>query len=185
MSLIDGKTEFELSRPVTYSHKGETIQGHVLALYEPAMEHSKGYRRISQMLTRCAMEMAILRDKLGAGEKQTEAGGRVLPALHEAEAEHEAQAVIDEELIRVTLEAAERSDEFVEVFGDMVCAQSRKPLCMVDGQERMTRAIWDRLHPEDAFNTAIRWASFFATPSLSQRNASGRRPESPTQPVGA
>ena len=52
---------------------------------------------------------------------------------------------------------------FVDTFRKMVVKPVQNPICMIDGERRMINDLWNKLTPNDAFEMAIEWASFFAT----------------------
>ena len=92
--------------------------------------------------------------------------GEIVKPLHEdVEAIESASEELDE-AISLALQAADNIDigDFIDTFRDMACMKGRTSICMIDGRRAMTTALWAKLKPDDAFNMAVRWCSFFAMP---------------------
>ena len=146
------------------------------------MEHIKFYLRLRQMLTRAQMELAKT-----AGSLQSDVGEVIKPIQDDVD---KIEADTDEvfNMYKICIEASETVDiaQFHSTFKNMVCVTARKGVCMVDGKRSMTEALWNQLTPDNAFDMALRWCSFFAMPSLGgEKTTSEQRPESPTQPMEA
>jgi hypothetical protein len=182
MSIVNGETVFVLSRPVKYSRGGNSqIEGTIVTLREPGMEHSKFYLKLRQMLTRCQMEFAKQAEELKAfGDQQK--------ALHEDtdRIENETEDMIDTFLTLLMASETVDVSQFVETFYKMVTMSSCKAVCLFDDIQPMTSALWDKLYPEDAFKMAVRWCVFFGMPSDGQgKIISGLPSDSPTGPTAA
>lgn len=178
MSIKEGETTFELSRPINYSRGGNSqVHATTVTLREPGMDHVKYYLKLRQMLTRVQMEFAKQAESLKAiGEQQK--------ALHENAEEIETEGDDMDEVFAMLLMASSTVNvaDFVDIFRQMVVKSARKAVCLFDDIQPMTDALWDKLTPDDAFNMAIRWCVFFAIPSVADEKTTSVQPSgSPTE----
>lgn len=177
--IEDGTTEYRIQRPFKYSHKGASLEAEFCELFEPGMEHAKYYLKLKQMVVRAQLEAAKVAKELGfsEGDEMGMAGEEVQP-MHDQTDEIESQAEEMEGLLLTTLQMSEKVDisQFVEIFSKMCFANSKKNICMVDGKEKMTEVLFNRMHPEDAFSLAVRWASFFVTALIENVATTSRQP---------
>lgn len=163
MGIEDGTCEFVLTRPLEYSRNGTTEKALHVVLREPGMDHVKHYLKLKQMLMRAQMELAKQAGEIN--QLRDSIGEEVKPITENAD-EMEAQADEMAGAIALALQAASSVDigEFIDTFETMACMKARKPIVLVDGIQAMTGALWATLKPDDAFNMAARWLSFFGTP---------------------
>jgi len=65
------------------------------------------------------------------------------------------------------LEQSDRIDinDFTQTFKEMACLRTDTPVVICNGLEPMKEGIWEKVGVDDAFEMAVRWCSFFATPS--------------------
>lgn len=164
MGIEDGTTEFELTRPIEYSRNGSAQPTTLIVLREPGMDHVKYYLKLKQMLMRAQMELA---KQAGEINKLRDSIGEEIKPLSDDVEAIEAGADDMTGAISMALQAAESVDigEFIETFEHMATMKARKPIVLVDGHQAMTQSLWALLKPDDAFNMAVRWCSFFGTPS--------------------
>lgn len=180
MGIEDGTCEFALTRPLEYSRNGTTEKALHVVLREPGMDHVKHYLKLKQMLMRAQMELAKQAGEIN--QLRDSIGEEVKPITDNAD-EMEAQADEMAGAIALALQAAGSVDigEFIDTFEVMACMKARKPLVLVDGIQAMTSALWANLKPDDAFNMAARWLSFFVTRfEAGEQTTSGPQSESPT-----
>lgn len=164
MTIHEGKTEYFLSRPLNYSYKGESRETRVIELREPSMEHVSEYTKLKQMLGRAQMELAERSGQLQRAMDAPQAGEEVKSFGDQAE---EIEAETMAEAFTLAILSSERVDaaEFVNTFQKMACKMNARSVCIIDGEQQMTGALWSKLHPDDGLNMAVRWCSFFATAS--------------------
>jgi hypothetical protein len=177
--IEDGTTEYRLQRPFKYSHKGASLEAEFCELFEPGMEHVKYYLKLKQMIVRAQLEASKTIRSLGySGDEELGTAGEELKPLHEDVDEIEKQAAEGEAALAIVLQMSESVDicTFVRAFSKLCFAKSKKNICMVDGNEKMTEALFDRMHPEEAFNLAVRWCNFFVTALAGQEENGSRQP---------
>lgn len=168
--IHDGTIDFMSKHDVTYSAKGVNKETNSFVLREPGMEHTKFYMRIKQMFMQVFME---------AGEKHknrdADISGEEVKAIEE---DHEQNSEEFAEVLEMMLLTSEKVDaaEFLDCFRAMACMRANKPLVMLDGEQAMTDSIWSTMHPDDGYKMAIRWAAFFATPSVGGPKTSSSKP---------
>jgi len=183
LGIQDGTTDFPLSRDLNFSVNGATESTRRLVLREPGMEHVKFYLRLKQMLTRSQLEIAKQASEFN---QIKDAVGDVVKPLEDSVEDLESQVEDTHEMFSLALQASETVDigQFIGTFEKMVCTKAKKSVVLVDDRVPLTSALWNSLHPEDAFNVAIRWCSFFGTPSPGgQKTISARPSESHTEPM--
>lgn len=185
MGIEDGTTTFQLSRPLEYKLNGATEYADHVVLKEPAMDHVQYYLKLKQMLMRAFVEYTKQSDELN--ELRSAIGHEVKPFqdnIEQIEAESDEMAAG----IGLALQGSSVIDvgEFVVTFEKMACLKARKSVCMIDGQLAMTHALWNNLKPDDAFDMAVKWCSFFGMPSEGgDKISSGPRSVSPTPRTAA
>lgn len=164
MSVQDGTCKFDLTRVVKYHSHGQPQEADYVILKEPCMDHVSFYLKLKQMITRSQMELA---KQAGEINKLRDSIGDVVKTLDEDADRIESETDMLHDGIVLALESSETVDisKFMETFAKMACLKARKSICMVGGELAMTSAIWSNLKPDDAFNIAVRWCSFFAMPS--------------------
>lgn len=182
MGIVEGSTEYKLKRELSYSFKGGSENATMVELREPGMEHVKYYLRLRQMVMQAQMGMA---KHANVVEQAVEAVGDIVKPLHTDMEEIEAQAKAAGDFTEMSLLASEVDiSSFITTFQKLACSHVKQSACMVDGKTPMTKAIWDNLYPNDAFDMAVRWITFFDTPSEGgQKTTSGQPSESHTEPV--
>lgn len=181
MGIEDGTTEFKLTRPIEYRVNGEVAMAGMVELREPCMDHVKHYLRLKQLLMRAQMELASQADEIN--KLRDSIGEEVKPIDQDVE-NLERQAEDMAPALALAIQAAKNVsiEDFIETFAAMACLKARKPLAMVDSRQAMTQALWATLKPDDAFNMAVWWCSFFATPSEGGgKTSSGQQSDSATQ----
>lgn len=168
--IHDGTTEFNSKHEVSYSAKGVTKETTFFVLREPGMDHYKFYMRIKQMFMQVFQEIG---EKRKSGPEDI--SGEEVKAIeddHEQNSEEFAEML---EMLLLTSQKVDASD-FLDTFRAMACARSNKPIVMVDGEQTMTDSIWSSMHPDDGYKMAIRWAAFFAMPSVDGLKTSSSTP---------
>lgn len=178
MGIKSGDFTFILEQPLEYNFEGKKNEADHVILKEPGMEHISFYLRLRQMLTRAQMELAGKAQQL-----QDEVGEVVKPIQDDVDRlEAETDEVFN--MYKICIEASETVDssQFHSTFKKMVCVVAKKGICMIDGKRSMTEAIWNQLTPDNAFDMALRWCSFFAMPSIGGEKTTSVLPsESVTQ----
>ena len=162
MGIKEGDCVFELQQPLEYNFEGKKNTADHVILQEPGMEHIKFYLRLKQMLTRAQMELATK-----AGQIQDDIGEVVKPFKDDVDKiEADSEEVFN--MYKICIEASNTVDiaQFHSTFQKMACVTARKGVVMIDGKRSMTDALWNLLTPDDAFDMALRWCSFFAMPSI-------------------
>jgi len=163
MSIKDGEFEFKLSTPLGFSFQGAKEETLMVTLFEPSMEHIKFYLKLKQLLTISQMDLA---KASGMFDTIREGGQEVKPFQDDTE---NIELGVDEtfQAFKASLEASVSVEmaDFIGTFTKMILIPSRKPLARVDGKVPMTSTLWNNLSPDDAYNMAVRWCSFFAMPS--------------------
>jgi len=180
MGIKSGDFTFKLSRPLSYKFDNGIHEANHVILREPGMEHIKFYLRLKQMLTRAQLDLA---EKAGAMEEQV---GEVVKPFHEEADDIESQSDDVYNMYSVCIQGSESVDiyQFVNTFKKMCCTIARKGVCMVDGRLSIADSLWANLTPDDAFEMALRWCSFFAMPSIEgEKTISEPQPESPMEPM--
>lgn len=169
--IHDGTTEFFSAHGVAYSSKGVSTETNLFVLREPGMDHFKHYMRIKQMFMQVFQE-------IGEKRKSTEPddiSGEEVAAIEEDHEQNSEEFAGVLEMLLLTSEKIGVPD-FVEAFRAMACMRANKPVVMLDGEQAMTDAIWMSMHPDDAYKMAIRWAAFFAMPSVDGLKTSSSKP---------
>jgi hypothetical protein len=186
MSIQDGSIEFPLTRPIKYKFDNETHEATHVILQEPGMEHIKFYSKLKQMLTRAQLELVKGLDPESIREAQDKAkAGENVESF-----DKEAQKIEDDseqhyEFIKVLVAGSAVVDftQFVSTFAKMACViNPRKSVCMIDGRLAMNDTLWNNLHPDDAIEMALRWASFFVMPSEEGGQTTSEQPSTSQQP---
>jgi len=180
MGIEDGTTEFTLIRPIEYRLNGSAESTSNVLLREPCMDHVKHYLALKQMIMRAQFDLAQRADEIN---KMRDNIGEEVKPFGQNVADLEAQAEENANLIAIALQASGAVDigDFIGTFETMACMKARKPICLVDGRQAMTGALWAMLYPDDAFHMAVRWCSFFAMPSAEGlRTTSGPQSDSAT-----
>jgi len=182
MGIVEGNTKYKLKRDLPYKSSGGSAVANLIELREPGQEHAKYYLRLKQMLMQAQMSLA---KHIGTIQEAMQAVGEVVKPLQDNVEELEAQADADHEGISMAIMSSDIDiSAWMTAFKNMACSHVRQSMCMVDGKVPMTSALWDNLHPDDAFDMSIRWISFFGTPSEEgQKTSSGQQSDSPTEPV--
>lgn len=177
MGIEEGTTEYRLQRPIEYRLNGQPETTDLIELREPGMDHVKHYLKLKQMIMRAQMELAKQADEIN--KLRDSIGSEIKPLADEVEAiEQGAEDMA--EAMSLALQAAVSVDigDFIDTFEIMACMPARKPVCMIDGRQTMTGALWKTLKPDDAFNMAVRWCAFFGMPSdQGGQTISGRQSE--------
>jgi len=187
MSIYEGTAQYKLERSIPFTIKGKTTDSTFVELREPGMEHVKEYTKLKQMIGRAQMEIAKnskhLRDAIDEDDLQVVAGEAVKAFKDEAQTIEDEAAGI-EEVLHMALLSAETVDasEFLSIFQKMACKTLRRSVCVVDGIQVMTPGLWSEMHPDDAFNMAVKWCSFFGMPlEGAGKNTQEQQPESALQ----
>lgn len=168
--IHDGTTEFVSKHEVQYSCKGAMKDTNFFVLREPGMDHTKFYMRIKQMFMQVFTEIGEKRK-----DKDQDISGEEVKAIEE---DHEQNSEEFASVLEMLLLTSDKVDaaEFMDVFRAMACARSAKPIVMLDGEQAMTDSIWSTMHPDDGYAMAIRWAAFFAMPSVDGLKTSSSKP---------
>jgi hypothetical protein len=168
--IHEGTTDFFSEHEVSYSAKGVSKETHSFVLREPSMEHAKFYMPIKQLVMKAFMAL---------GEKHknqsNDLSGEEVKAIeedHEEKSEEAAETLGAVFLISDVVDVS----NFMETFRAMACMGGNKPIVMLDGEQRMTDAIWSGMHPDDGWKMAIRWTSFFAMPSVGGQKTLSNKP---------
>lgn len=169
--IHDGTTEFFSEHEVSYSAKGVSKTTTEFVLREPGMDHFKHYMRIKQMFMQVFQE-------IGEKRKSTDPEDISGEEVSAIEDDHEQNSEEFAGVLEMLLLTSEKVSvpEFVETFRAMACMRANKPVVMLDGEQAMTDAIWMAMHPDDAYKMAIRWAAFFAMPSVDGLKTSSNKP---------
>ncbi len=167
MSLEDGQKIYTLKKPLSYKLKGETKQAQFIELKEPKMSHSRGYNKISQMVSGLTTSSALKMKALGIEEEEVTSGTEV-KKLHEVDQdEYESEAEKFGEMLGSLFGFSDDENlqaNFVDTFRDMACKKANSSICIIDGEEPMAIPIWEDMSPEDGLGLALAWASFFTMP---------------------
>lgn len=167
MSLEDGQKLYTPKKSLVYKLNGETKEAQFIELREPKMSHSRGYNKISQMVSGLTASSALKMQALGIEPEENTSGGEV-KKLHEVnQDEYESEAEKFAGMLASLFGFSEDENlqaNFVDTFRDMACRTGNASICVVDGEEPMTRGIWDEMSPEDGLGMALAWASFFTMP---------------------
>jgi hypothetical protein len=138
------------------------------------------------MLTRAQLELVKGLDPESIREAQDKAkAGENVESF-----DKEAQKIEDDseqhyEFIKVLVAGSAVVDftQFVSTFAKMACViNPRKSVCMIDGRLAMNDTLWNNLHPDDAIEMALRWASFFVMPSEEGGQTTSEQPSTSQQP---
>jgi hypothetical protein len=158
--IHEGTTEFFSEHEVSYSAKGVSKETNLFVLREPGMEHAKFYMPIKQLVMKAFMAL---------GEKHKnqsdDLSGEEVKAIEEDHDEKSDEAAETLAAVFMISDVVDVSN-FMDTFRAMACMGGNKPIVMLDGEQRMTDAIWSTMHPDDGWKMAIRWTSFFAMPSV-------------------
>lgn len=175
MGIEDGTTTFTLSRPIEYRVNGQPEFTDQILLKEPGMDHIKYYLKLKQMIMQAQFGMMKAAGDLNTIREQI--GEEVKPFTEDVTA-LEAQTPEIEEGITLCMEASEKADlpGFVATFEAMACLKGRTSVCMIDGKQAMTAALWATLKPDDALKIAVRWCAFFVMPSAGGVKISSGQP---------
>lgn len=167
MGIEDGTTIFNLTRAIEYRLNGGPQTANHVLLREPGMDHVKHYLKLKQMIMRAQMDLA---KQAGEINKLRDTIGTEIKPLDQEAKDIESQTDDIAPAMALALQAAESVNigDFIETFEQMACMKARKPICLIDGQQAMTSALWANLKPDDAFEMAVRWCSFFAMRSDEQ-----------------
>lgn len=168
--IHEGTTEFFSEHEVSYSSKGVSKTTHSFVLREPGMEHTKYYMAIKQLVMKAFMEIGEKHKN-----KSDDLSGEEVKAIEE---DHDEKSEESAETLAAVFMISEVVDvsSFMETFRAMACMGGNKPIVMLDGEQRMTDAIWSTMHPDDGWKMAIRWTSFFAMPSVGGPKTSSNKP---------
>lgn len=174
--IHDGTTDFFSDHEVSYSKKGVETQTTSFVLREPGMDHAKFYMPIKQLVMKAFMDLGEKhknsREDLSGEEV------KIIEDDHEEKSDEAAETLGAIFLVSDVVDVS----NFMETFRAMACMQCDKPIVMLDGEQRMTDAIWRTMHPDDGWKMAIRWTSFFAMPSADgQKKSSSKLSTSPGQ----
>lgn len=170
--IHDGTTEFFSEHEVAYSVKGVSKPTNTFVLREPGMDHYKHYMRIKQMFMQVFQEVGSKRKEVAE-----DISGEEVKAIEEDHEQNSEEFAAMLEMLLLTSEKVEASD-FLDCFRSMACMKAGKPIVMLDGEQTMTDAIWSSMHPDDGYKMAIRWAAFFAMPSVDGLKTSSSKPSS-------
>lgn len=187
MSIKDGEVCYYLQRSLKYSNNGQSTEAEFILLREPGMEHQDGYTKLSQYVSRAQISSAkIVQDMNLEEATQPEEVGEELKKFHEQAEEMESESEEIEEALTLSLRLSDIDNaEFLKTF-EKICLKkgAKRPLALVDGLQTvpLNKALWDRLHPEEAFCIAIKWCVFFVTAAdIRNKNKSGKASGSDTQ----
>lgn len=170
--IHEGTTEFFSTHEVSYSCKGVTKETTEFVLREPGMDHYKYYMRIKQMFMQVFTEIG---EKRKDKDQDVDISGEEVKAIEE---DHEQNSAEFAEVLEMLLLASEKvnASDFLDCFRSMACMKASRPIVMLDGEQSMTDAIWSSMHPDDGYKMAIRWAAFFAMPSVDGLKTSSNKP---------
>ncbi len=168
--IHDGTTEFFSEHEVSYSAKGVSKTTTEFVLREPGMEHAKYYMPIKQLVMKAFMALGEKHKN-----KSDDLSGEEVKAIEEDHEENSDEAAETLSAVFLISDVVDVSN-FLETFRAMACMGGNKPIVMLDGEQRMTDAIWSAMHPDDGWKMAIRWTSFFAMPSLDGLKTSSNKP---------
>jgi hypothetical protein len=169
--IHDGTTDFQSEREVCYSSKGVDKYTTLFVLREPGMEHCKHAMRIKQMVMQIFQETAAKHKKAG----EFDISGEEVKPIEE---DHEQTSEETAEMLEMLFMMSEKVEvsEFLDCFRAMACMRSSKPIVSLDGEQAMTDAIWQNLSLDDGYKMAVRWAAFFAMPSVDGQKKSSSKP---------
>ena len=174
MGLHDGITIYKLKKSFTYHSGGNIETCTEVLLREPTSQHTPFYMRMRQMITKASADvlknMTPVMDALNESE-----GGQKITALSEKrEEEHENEAADSAEFISMAILQADRVDaaEFVNEFAKLVTANSDVSIAACNSKEKLKASDWKKISPEDQFDMAICWCSFFVMPSSEDKKGS-------------
>lgn len=168
MSLEEGQKLYQLKKPLSFKHKGETIKATFLELREPKMSHSRAYNKIDQIVSGLTTQSALKFHQMGL-DKDTVISGTEVKSLSEIDSdEYEDEAEKFGSMLGACFGFAEDPNllaNFVDTFAKMACNSTQSSVCVVGGEVPMSSAIWQEMSPIDGKGAAIAWASFFTMPA--------------------
>ena len=140
------------------------MEATTLELHEPGMAHVKFYTRLKQMLTQAQLDIEKDHDQIN------DIAGKEVKSISEAkdDTEKELQGFATGFGFIINASHSVDAAQFLSTFEKMVLMPlegQARPICRVSDSVIMTRPLWDKLHPDDAFAMATRWCAFFAMPS--------------------
>lgn len=168
--IHDGTTDFFSDHEVSYSCKGVAKETTSFVLREPGMDHAKYYMPIKQLVMKAFMALGEKHKS-----KSEDLSGEEVKAIEDDHEEMSDEAAESLGAVFLISDVVDVSN-FMEIFRAMACMTSNKPIVMLDGEQRMTDAIWSTMHPDDGWKMAIRWTSFFAMPSADGQKKSSSKP---------
>lgn len=159
-------TTYQLKSPFDFPYKGQIEKCIFIELHEPSGGNEFAINMIQetyQILTKVANETKDLINIDEIAEKQEQIN--VEKELYETEEQKIAKEEQGYKLLLIGYSNLKLS-EMVKQFGQMCCINTKRPIALCNGKERMKHADWENFGLRDQINMFIRWFSFFVMPSV-------------------
>jgi hypothetical protein len=160
MSHINGTTRFDLDYPLQYSKGGEFVDAGFIEFSEFNSAHKGHYYKLRERVMKVFLGMQKLRDK--ASVDPVAQADTAKSFVDRTEVDHDKDA---KELASAISEGVFIIDDFdvggfVDTFRNMVC-HTGAPLALIDGDEPLKPAVFDKMHPDDQLRAAAYYCGFF------------------------
>lgn len=183
MGIKEGEVKYYLKKPFKYANQGQTTEASHILLREPGMEHQNGYYKLTQFITKAQMQAAGQARKFGFGsqeEIEDIVGEEAVPLNKQTEEiENESREI--EEFMSMAVKMADIDIvEFMKTFQKIAIKPgARKSIALVDGNPTipLTQTMLDKMHPDEAFDLAIKYCSFFVTAVDTPLTAKSEQPQ--------
>lgn len=124
--MVKDEFEFELSRPIAFAHDGRQEEGKLLVLKAPSQRNAKERTKLQQGFFR-----AISSIKQDSGEAK-KTGDNV--------------EIKGSDIVAIMLSSEIDMVAFLEDFRRLITAPG---ICLVEGREKLTPALYDVIDPDD------------------------------------
>jgi len=169
MGIREGETKYILERPFKYSNGGQTQEANHILLREPGMEHQRGYYKLTQYITKSQMQAAKMFQEMGGVDSEdllNNVGEEQTTLIDQADGlENESEET--EGMISMSIKMSDIDIiDFMTTFEKMVTKiGAKRPLAIVDSNPTnpLTKVLYEKLHPDEAFGLAVKFCSFFVT----------------------
>ncbi len=174
MGFETGTFEFKLSKPIMMAVDGQDKEINSLVFHECGEGYDSYYFKMRKFISASNINALELIPKfkdakkdLGIDDEDSiendalQSGEEIKPFHEQGEDSYDKKVDGLAQATMMFLGQGDELENLIKVFGDMVSFTKEKPICTSLCGTRIQRASWNRIHPEDKADMAVKYCAFF------------------------